>query len=477
MKPSSQNRPSEAGSVIAYFLFAIVIIGSIATLYGYSVQNLNLTHRRHDSAAAYAYAEAGTVIGCAALENAFTNSGGNLLSRLQAAPNSFTKNNDLSTAQELVFERLVTAPFTNQTATVQIWTTNSAAPSKARIVSTAKVGSITQTNAMHLEMAFGWGAAIISDNPGSTSTGTSKSAAQDGNVVVAGSSSSSSTTVVDGGILANGRANTNACRLVPGQMRRGGQPFTASLSMTNRSTAYQIPDYTADGSADQLFDFDRFIAAAKASGNHFTNLTAFVNVMKTGVVLEGIVAVDIAKSGLPSLSSSTLPFGVNVRGTLVFNFSPAYKADDKIINTAAMNINPADLSGLVPGNPATYTTGYPPVYSNPAKNPANVDITSRGFANFTPYDDLPALMYNVGILDMHGPVNISGVVYSPSFMEIENKQDGQIQYFKGSLIGGGGILVENNSKATSIVSYDPDAMDILASSGTKGKSLKVVFRE
>ena len=236
-------------------------------------------------------------------------------------------------------------------------------------------------------------------------------------------------------------------------------------------------DYTADGSPDQLFDFNRFIAAAKASGHYFSNLTAFVNVMKTGVVLEGIVAVDIAKSGLPSLSPGTLPFGVNIRGTLVFNFSSDYEVSDKLVNTAAMNINAANLSGLVPGNPATYTTGYPPVYSNPAKHPANVDLTSRGFANFTPYDDLPALMYNVGILDMHGPVNISGVVYSPSFMEIENKQEGQIQYFKGSLIGGGGILVENNSKATSIVSYDPNAMDILASSGTKGKSLKVVYRE
>ncbi|GDY23653.1 hypothetical protein LBMAG56_50000 [Verrucomicrobiota bacterium] len=477
MKPSPKNRPSAAGSVIAYFLFAIVIIGSIATLYAYSVQNLNLTHRRHDLAAAYEYAEAGTVIGCTALENAFTNSGGNLLSRLQAAPNSFTKNNDLSTPQQLVFERLITAPFTNQTATVQLWMANSAAPSKARIVATAKVGGVTQTNIMHVEMAFGWGAAIISDNPGSSATGTSKSVAQDGNVVVDGSTSATSTTVVDGGILANGRANTNACRLVPGQMMRGGQPFRASMSMTNRSTAFQIPDYTADGSADQLFDFDRFIAAAKASGNYFTNLTSFVNVMKTGVVLEGIVAVDVAKSGLPSLSPSTLPFGINIRGTLVFNFSSAYSPSDKVANTAAMNINPANLSGLIPGNPATYTTGYPPVYSNPAKNPANVDITSRGFANFTPYDDLPALMYNVGILDMHGPVNISGVVYSPSFMEIENKQDGQIQYFKGSLIGGGGILVENNKRATSIVSYDPNAMDILASSGTKGKSLKVVYRE
>jgi hypothetical protein len=86
-------------------------------------------------------------------------------------------------------------------------------------------------------------------------------------------------------------------------------------------------------------------------------------------------------------------------------------------------------------------------------------------------------MYNVGILDIHGPANICGVVYSPSFMEIENKQDGQIQYFKGTLIGGGGILLENNKRATTIVSYDPNALDLLATSGGKGKSLKVAYRE
>jgi len=49
-------------------------------------------------------------------------------------------------------------------------------------------------------------------------------------------------------------------------------------------------------------------------------------------------------------------------------------------------------------------------------------------------------MYNIGILDIHGNANISGVLYTPSFVEIENKQNGQIQYFNGSIIGGGGIF-------------------------------------
>jgi len=142
-----------------------------------------------------------------------------------------------------------------------------------------------------------------------------------------------------------------------------------------------------------------------------------------------------------------------------------------------MNVNPANLSGLVPGNPATYTTGYPPTYSNPAKNPVNIDITSRGFPNFTAADDLPALMYNNAILDIHGNANICGVVYSSSFMEIENKSDGQTQYFNGALIGGGGIYVENGRAATSIVSYDPNAVGNLATAGGRGKSVVAVYRQ
>ncbi len=475
MKIPRKTSVSEVGSVIAYFLLAVVITSSIAALYAYSVQNLTLTHRRQDLAAAREFSESGAVLGCVALENAFTNTGGTLLTRLVGAPNNFAKNDSLSTVQTLVYERLFTAPFTNQNVTVRIMITNSASPPKARVTALAAVGSVIQTNSTYLDMAFGWGAAIISDSPGSSSSGISKSVAQEGNVVVDGNGSDF--TAIDGGILANGRANTNKCFVNPGNILRNGQPLWTAISMTNQNTAAEIPDYTNDGSPDQLFDFNRFIAAAKASGNYFSNLTAFVNVMKTGVVLEGVVAVDIAKSGLPSLSPSSLPFGINVRGTLVFNFSPAYAPSDKVINTSAMNINPANLSGLVPGNPATYASGYPPVYSNPAKNPANVDIAPQGFANFSPYDNLPALMYNVGILDMHGPVNISGVVYSPSFMEIENKQDGQLQYFKGSLIGGGGILIENNKQAKSIVSYDPNCLALLATSGTKGKSLKVSYRE
>ncbi len=53
----------ERGSVIAYFLLAVVIIGSIAALFGYSVHNLNLAQRRQDLVAAYQVVESGAVLG------------------------------------------------------------------------------------------------------------------------------------------------------------------------------------------------------------------------------------------------------------------------------------------------------------------------------------------------------------------------------------------------------------------------------
>jgi hypothetical protein len=140
-----------------------------------------------------------------------------------------------------------------------------------------------------------------------------------------------------------------------------------------------------------------------------------------------------------------------------------------------MNINAANLAGLNPASPASYPTGYPPKYNDPTKDPSRVDITPFGFENFTKGDDLPALMYNIGILDIHGSANISGVVYTPSFVEIENKKDGQIQYFKGSIIGGGGIFVENGRRSISIVSYDPGTLDYLATSSFKGRRLATMF--
>ena len=173
------------------------------------------------------------------------------------------------------------------------------------------------------------------------------------------------------------------------------------------------------------------------------------------------------------------PDGINVRGTLFYNFGPEFGPLTKFIVTADMNINAANLSGLVATNPASYPSGYPPTYSNPSNNPVNIDITSKGFADFTPVDDLPALMYSIGEVDIHGNANVCGVCYTPSYMEVENKgPSGNIMYFKGMIIMGQGIYYENNkSGSTSIISYDRQAVDNLATLGHNGKTVNVTYWE
>lgn len=462
------RRAEKSGSILAYFVLAVAIMSAVVTVASYSVHATNMTRRRSDMVSALHFSESGMALGCEHVNAAFLGSTGTFQTRLTGSTTApYTYNNNLSSASQLVYDRTVTSPFTNQSVLVRLFMTNSAAPTTVRVATSATVSGVVQSNNAYLEMAFGFGAAILSDAIGTSSTGTAKGDGQAGNVAIP-TPGAGGTTFIDGGIRANGRVNTGTIKF-----------DSTLLSMTNYGTANQIPDYTADGSVDQLFDFGRFKAVAKASGNYFTNVAAFVAAGKTNT-LEGVIYVEVSKTEMSTdMSATIMPSGINIRGTLVVGFATNVVATDKWQNTAALNINAANLSGLNPTNPATFTTGYPPTYTNPAKNPANVDITSYGYANFTASDDLPAVMYNVGIFDVHGPVNVCGVVYSPSFFEIENKIAGQLQYFKGSMISGGGVYIQNDKVGAnrSIVSYDPNALDKLATSGTKGKVLTVSYIE
>jgi len=351
-------------------------------------------------------------------------------------------------------------------------------------------------------MTWAYPGAIISTSPGTASTGTDAATAKQGNVAVNGDKTGP--IIIDGGpamaILANGRANIDTnYAIIP----------KSSISMTNYNTANQIPDYTAQGTANTLFDFNRFIAAADATinplntakgNNHFTNLLSFLVANKAALAtpakaLEGVIVVDITATdkskdlgidvladpaGYPAYINTN---GICVKGCLFFNFGPLWGPLDKLFNRAPMNVNPANLAGLVATNSATYPSGYPPVYFDNTKNPAGgfVNIVPKGFANFAPEEDLPAVMYSIGTVDMHGPVNISGVVYTPSYIEIENKPNegfqiaNQIQYFKGTLIMGLGLYYQNVQVATSIISFDAKALDSLATLSNAGKQVTVAY--
>ena len=479
MKISPANaKQFQQGAIIPYLMVLIILTTTIAGVAAYVSQTLNFAQRRNDMIAARQFSEGGVAVAALDLDHAFALSSGAL-----TAISGYTVS---SVSTNAVFQRNVTTPFSNQTVVAQIWMV-SGVPQK--VVATAVVGQVSQTATLHVTMQFGAGGAVISTNDGSTSTGVSKSVGQEGNVVV-NSSSSIGYTVVDGGsgkaILANGRANIDAdlTTAIP----------ASAISMNNGSTSNEIPDYTHPGSAAQLFDFNRFIAVADRTtggagylgSNHFTNKLSFMNAMNAvpaGQYMEGVIVVNIKKSemgdDINDSTDATKGFlrGINVKGTLVFNFASDVASTDKIFDTATLNINPADLSHMVPGDSTTYTTGYPSLSATNPKNAININISNvpnpagGTFSNFTADDDLPAMMYNIGILDMHGPVNISGVVYSPSFFEIENKKV-STQYFKGSLICGNGIFFSNETKgAVSIISYDQGALDKLATLGNNGKSL------
>lgn len=152
----------------------------------------------------------------------------------------------------------MTAPFTNQSVTVRIHLTNSAAPvAGAKIMALTQLGTVRQTAVMHAELGFGWGAAILSDAPGDSSTSVTKAAAVAGNVVCVGGGIGP--LVVEGGVLANGRVNTSGVQVLAKagvSNLRAGQAVRPTVSMGNLSTAAELPDYTVNGATDQLFDFN-----------------------------------------------------------------------------------------------------------------------------------------------------------------------------------------------------------------------------
>lgn len=482
------NRRQEEGTILAYFILLLIAIAAITSVAAYVTHTTSLSRRRNSMADAYEYVTAGAVMACADLNVAFTNGASPVIANLQALPLPYAVNSSLSTTNQKVLQRTISDPFTNQTVNAQIWIPNTPVPTTAKIVTSATVGDVSNTITLNVKLASTFPAAIISVNDGSTDTSVSKGAAQqEGNVVINGSGAGP--IIVDGNsglaVYANGRVNYDTNYL---------NPPSSAYSMTNQGTINQLPDYTGQGTTNSLFDINRFVAVADhtpngpspSHNNHFTNMISFINAATnfpgtgTNAMMQGVVVVDVwwGDNNTGDLTPQKLPKGINVEGSLLFNFlGPGWNpTSSKIVVTAAVNVNPADLSGLVTTDPTTYKSGFPPVYADPNKNPANIIITPYGYQNFTTNDDLPALVYSIGVVDLHGPLDICGAMYTPSYMEIENKQPNQIQYIKGCVIMGAGIYFENTQRgSTSIISYDANAVDSLATLPGMGKQLRVAY--
>ncbi|MFQ5505303.1 MAG: hypothetical protein ACE5F1_10950, partial [Planctomycetota bacterium] len=285
------------------------------------------------------------------------------------------------------------------------------------------------------QMSEKFGGAIVSDMVPTGVTGLSaKSQSQTGDIVLTGNGVNGQQYMF-GNMKANGAIryyqdkSTETAVLTAANAGSYLGSFSGGIQQGLGGTPEQIPDFTALGGADQLFDFDRFQAAANAgAGTVFTSIASFASAMNTanglGEPLEGIIVLDL-DSGAEGSKPKIIPTvpskpgevqvagGINIRGTLLFRFNSGTASDYKVFITTALNLNAGDISGLNPADESTYATAYPPNFVDTSKAPWNVDITP-GFENFDASSDLPALMFNTGIVDIHGSANVCGVVYGPS---------------------------------------------------------------
>ncbi|MEW6323953.1 MAG: pilus assembly PilX N-terminal domain-containing protein [Nitrospirota bacterium] len=393
-------------------------------------------------------------------------------------------------------------------------------PNTAWVTATATSGQVTKAVRVQIRYALDtsfWGA-LISDANSTCSPGTNpKGAAQCGNIVFNGNGTSDSNLYLDGGASANGNilyySNNGASGvdMTDASTCPDGSPDcavelhvsdTGTLSQDLGGTSGAIPDYTDPSSSAQLFDFTQFIHAANQPGvGEVMSLAQFADYFQPApgadcssitTPLEGIIVVNVDATlygnNNPKLDTAQTPADSNpatgdfrgvcpidVRGTLLFNITNNANPLYKIFVKTGLNVNPADLSTVIPGDPSTYTTGYPPPCGGAGEPVCPWDVDLSGYAdcgggtvqcqNFGENADLPALMYNTGIIDIHDEANISGVLYTPSFVEIEQKADGNTQYINGSIIAGGGIYIEDRNTANAgntIISFDADALTDLA---------------
>src|SRR2546426_2238872 len=95
-----QRRRSEQGSVVAYFIFLLVVVTAIASVCAFVTQTLSVTHRHNEMVEAMALAEGGVTLAAAELELALTNQSASLLVNLANNPaGAYSKNTALSSSQ------------------------------------------------------------------------------------------------------------------------------------------------------------------------------------------------------------------------------------------------------------------------------------------------------------------------------------------------------------------------------------------
>ena len=311
---------AQQGSIIVYILIAIITLAIIGSIAKQVTTQTRITSRQTHLTKAYQFADGGASIATLDLNNAFTLNANAIevgLAGVVADPEdpssvaipTYTLDNTLSTADEYCYVRTIAAdaPFKDQTISAQLWLKKDPSEGTARVVAEATSGGVSQTVTVHIMASYAFGAAVISTAEGGDSTQVSKSSAQnDGQLVFKGLREGQDD--INGGTLSNGSTLTDSDLPDPDKVKE-------KLFGTND----EIPNYTDPGSAEQLFDFDQFIAVGREMTTHYT-VEGFQQAMKDAYVngpgyLEGIIVVDInpddkdimSYGAVPSIADGVLP--------------------------------------------------------------------------------------------------------------------------------------------------------------------------
>jgi len=343
---------------------------------------------------------------------------------------------------------------------------------RIKVTATASAAHRTRQVVAWYAFRFGFHGAIVSDNVPTTSGGNPKTMAKKGHIVFDGSGNIGEH-IVFGDLHSNGEIvyfeKNSPTPLTTENASSQLQAFEGEIKANLGGTDQQIPDFTDASSQKQLFDFARFEAAAvRGAGAIYNGLDEFEQALRnsqdSGEPLEGIIVVKI-DPGIEGNSPKISGVPIRVTGTLLFDFADGTSGDYKVVidRDVSVRINAADLSDVDFTDKSTYTSGYPGKYLDATKQPQKVDISFDGFENFRQDDDLPAVMFNNGIVDFHGEVNVCGLVYGPAFIEIENK-NANVMYINGALFGGGGVYLQAHGSGDGVIAihHDPNTTDRLA---------------
>lgn len=425
---SAPPRKGSGGFMLVTVLLVLAFLVLTAGLFlSMSLNEVTVDFAERDRAVAFHAAEAAEELAIAALKNNGTvgnvANARNQVFGLGGATKANITAADVSASLRALNPQFAEVNSLFGTTTILTDTPRNA---EATVTSTATYRGFSRTVSRVIALQWGQAGAIVIDaSPGATPLTSPKAQGQRGDLTIRGNSANASQNhvTIDGGA----RLNSNAY-FYTGNSGQNGQTLQNALTdnpdgppirftggadalHTGLTGADAVPDYTNPGSEDQLFDFNQFTAAASAKGTSYS-LGDFVNLVNnTPGPLEGIIVVNVDAAAFaaqygagatPKLKASgantskgefNLPNGIDIRGTLVFNITGTNNPLYKIFVETNLNINPANLTGVDFANPATYTSGYPPTFSNPDRTPQAYGFPAGA--------DLPALMYNTGILDIH----------------------------------------------------------------------------